>query len=118
MGTVYYRYIADVQERNRLVLSKTVISLNRATGYATWYSPTRYDDPAVAQQQLALPSPTLPIYRIGPIPESAIPNLTVGPRRVAPGFGHAGGGIEIATNRPVQLLGLWSFALSAYDSTL
>lgn len=117
MSTSYYRYITDVRERNQLVSERKVLSGNASTGHETWYAPTRYDDPVDAQQELALPAPVLPIYRIGPFPENAIQNLTVGPRRVQPAFGQPGGGIEIATRSALWLAGLWSFALNDYDSS-
>jgi|SRR5271157_967018 len=116
MATSYYRYITDVIERNQLVAERKVFSVNAGTGYETWYTPARYDDPFLAQQELALPAPIL--YRIGPFPENAIQNLTVGPRRIQPAFGQPGGGIEIATRSAVWLTGLWSFALNDYDSSL
>lgn len=118
MATVYYRYICDVQERNQLVVERKVLSTNLASGYETWYTPTRYLDPLTAQRDLALPSPFIPIYRVGPIPEAAIPSLTTGPRRVAPAFGYPGGGIELSTNQPVWLFGVWSFTNQAYDSSI
>ncbi|MEI7867797.1 MAG: hypothetical protein WCI11_07880 [Candidatus Methylumidiphilus sp.] len=118
MVTNYYRYITDVQERNQLVSERKVHSRNSVTGHETWFSPSRYDNPLAAQQQLALPAPILPIYRVGPIPEAAIENLTIGPRRVQPAFGQPGGGLEIATKSPVWLLGLWSFGLNNYDAAL
>ena len=118
MPTQYYRYITDVIERNQLVAERKVLSINTSTSHETWYTPTRYDDPILAQQELALPAPFLPLYRIGPIPENAIQNLSVGPRRIQPAFGQPGGGVEIATRSPVWLAGLWSFALNDYDSSL
>src|SRR5206468_4389502 len=101
MPTSYYRYITNIIERNQLVAERKVLSSNAGTGYETWYTPARYDDPVIAQQELALPAPILPLYRIGPIPQNAIQNLTVGPRRIQPAFGQPGGGIEIATRSAV-----------------
>jgi hypothetical protein len=118
MATAYYRHICDVRERNQLIAERKIRSTNSGTGYETWYTPTRYDDPLVAQRELALPSPIIPEYRVGPIPEGLIPPLSVGPRRSAPAFGHPGGGIEIATKEPVWLVGLWSFTNQAFDSSL
>lgn len=118
MATVYYRYICNVQERNQLVAERKVLSINSTTGYVTWYTPTRYNNANDAQRELALPSPDIPLYRVGPIPESLMPALIVGPRRVPPGFGQPDGGIEIATDAPVWLFGLWSFAIQAFDSSL
>lgn len=118
LATHYYRQITHVGERNQLVAERKVHSLNPTTAYETWYTPTRYDDPAAAQSELALPGTHTPIYRVGPIPENQIVSLTVGPRRVAPGFGHPGGGIEIATRSPVWLFSLWSFVNRAHDDSL
>ncbi len=118
MVTNYYRYITDVHERNQLVSERKIHSRNPMRGHETWFSPTRYDNPLQAQQNLALPATILPIYRLGPIPETAIENLTIGPRRVQPANGHPGGGLEIATRSPVWLLGLWSFGLNNYDTAL
>jgi hypothetical protein len=97
MATLYYRFMCDVQERNQLVAERMILTTNPRYGYETWYTPTRYDDPLVAQRELALPASNAPIYRIGPIPEDLIKNLTVGPRLSPPANGHPGGGIEIAT---------------------
>ena len=118
MGTVYYRFICDVQERNQLIAERRVHSVNFLKNFETWYTPTRYDDPLVAQRELALPASNPPIYRVGPIPETFMPPLRVGPRRSPPAFGHPGGGIEISTLEPIWLFGLWSFANQAYDSSL
>lgn len=118
MSVAYYRYISNVVERNELVQKKRILSLNVASGHETWYTPTRYTDPAVAQRELALPAAVLPVYRVGPVPEDAISHLSVGPRRVSPAFGHPGGGLEIATKEPVWLFGLWSFSNAAFDSSL
>jgi hypothetical protein len=118
MPVGYYRFICDVQERNQLVSERKILSVNRASGYQTWYTPTRYDDPFVAQRELALPSPMVPEYRVGPIPENLMPPLTIAPRRVAPAFGHPGGGVEIATRSPVWLFGAWSFTNYAFDSSI
>lgn len=118
MATVYYRYICDISERNQLVAERKIYSMNPTMGFTTWYTPTRYDDPFTAQRELALPAAIIPIYRAGPVPENVMPPLTIGPRRVAPAFGHPGGGIEIATTNPVWLFGLWAFTNSAFDSAL
>ena len=118
MPTEYYRMICDVAERNQLIAQRAILSTNPVSGHETWYTPTRYTDPLVAQSQLALPMINSPIYRVGPVPEHAIVNLTVGPRRVAPAFGHIGGGIEVATRSPVNLFGMWSFVNNAFDSSL
>jgi len=118
MATVYYRHICDVRERNQLVAERKILSVNSASGYETWYTPSRYEDPLIAQRELALPAPIIPEYRVGPVPETAMPPLTTGPRRVAPAFGHPGGGIEISTRFPVWLFGLWSFTNQAYDSSV
>lgn len=118
MTTVYYRYIVEVMERNQLIAERKVLSINSVSRYVTWYTPTRYDDPLVAQRELALPSSIIPMYRVGPIPENLMPPLSTGPRRIAPAFGHPGGGLEVSTNEPVWLFGLWSFAIGAYDSSM
>jgi hypothetical protein len=118
MATFYYRYISDVRERNQIVSERKILSGNASTGNEKWYTPTRYDDPVVAQQELALPAPIQPIYRVGPIPENAVHNLTAGPRRIQPAFGQPGGGIKIATRTPLWLAGLWSFVLNDYDSSI
>ena len=118
MSTVYYRYIVNVMERNQLIAERKVLSINSASGYVTWYTPTRYDNPLDAQRELALPSSIVPMYRVGPIAETLMPPLSTGPRRVAPAFGYPGGGLEVSTNEPVWLFGLWSFANGAYDSNV
>jgi hypothetical protein len=118
MSILYYRHIVEVLKRNQLVAERKILSVNSASGFVTWYTPTRYDDPLIAQRELALPSTIISMYRAGPIPETLMPPLSTGPRRVAPAFGHPGGGLEVSTNEPVWLLGLWSFAIRAFDSNL
>lgn len=115
MSVKYYRYITDVQERNQIRDKRRIQSLNPATGFETWYTPVRYDDPRRAQRELALPAPDPPTYRVGPVPADELPNFAVAPRRVAPAFGHPGGGIEASTREPVWMSGVWDFVNQAYD---
>ncbi|MDX1992115.1 MAG: hypothetical protein SF029_06985 [bacterium] len=107
MPTVYYRYVSYLPELEQLRDERKIQSTNPTTQYRTWYTTERYDSPDIAQQRLALK--TRPLYRIGPISAEAMPDLTLGPRRVAPDFGQPGGGIEVAIDHPVWLFGVWNF---------
>lgn len=107
MWDMFYRYIGFPQEVQQIVTDRRVQSTNRATGYATWYTPTRYDGPVDAKRELALKR--LPTHRVGPIPVDEMPYFDIGPRRADPAHGEPGGGIEARTLEPVWLFGLWKF---------
>jgi hypothetical protein len=103
----FYRYISDPAEASQILHDRKIQSKNAKTGYRTWYSPTRYDNPNDAQRELALPN--LPIYRIGPIPGDQMPTFDIPLRSVSPAFGQPGLGVEVRTAFPVWLFGLWNF---------
>lgn len=113
MSTVFYRYISYPPEVNQVTRQRKVQSTNPKTQYATWYTPTRYDDPQMAQQELALSG--LPTHRVGPIPADEMPSFDIGLRPVAPAFGQPGGGVEARTKSPVWLFGLWNFQSSSWN---
>ncbi|OGF58604.1 MAG: hypothetical protein A2Y62_08010 [Candidatus Fischerbacteria bacterium RBG_13_37_8] len=102
-----YRYISQQVEKDQIINERKIQSINAATNYATWYTITRYDDENTAQQELALP--LIPSFRIGPIRLDEMPNLSILFRSVAPAFGQPGGGIEVMTELPIWLFGLWDF---------
>ncbi len=108
----FYRYLSHPLEVDQVRVERKVQTTNpKAPG--TWYTPTRYNDPQMAQQELALPR--LPTHRIGPILDDQVPDITIGFRRVMPAFGYPGGGVEVLVKGPVWLLGLWDFAAGQLD---
>lgn len=109
----FYRYICDPAEVNQAMNERKLHSMNRITGHATWYAPTRYEKPAEAQRELALRRP--PTHRVGPIPANEMPDFDIGFRTVAPANGQPGGGVEVCTRSPVWLFGLWNFQTSKYE---
>jgi len=104
---VFYRYISYQPEVDQVICERKVQSTNPKTQYATWYTPTRYDNPTKAQQELALNKP--PTHRIGPILGDEMPDFDIGLRPVAPAFSQPGGGVEARTKSSVWLFGLWNF---------
>ena len=113
MPTGFYRYISSPGEVTQIVDQRKVHSTNAYTRHATWYTPTRFDIPADAQRELALPS--APTHRVGPISAAEMPSFAIGLRVVAPAFGSPGGGVEAYTYDPVWLPGLWEFAHHAWE---
>jgi hypothetical protein len=65
MPTWYYRYVSNPPEVKQIVDERKIQSVNPATNYLTWYTPTRYRDVDLAQEELALPY--TPTHRLGPI---------------------------------------------------
>ncbi len=104
---MFYRYISYPVEIQQIVAERKIQSTNPSEGFATWYTPTRYNNPAEAKSELALR--TLPTHRVGPIPLDELPPLDIGPRRADPADGEPGGGTEVRTRHPVWLFGLWAF---------
>lgn len=113
MAVAFYRYVSSPMEVNQVVKERKIQSMNPTTQYATWYTPTRYDDPHDAQRELALGK--LPTYRVGPIPADEMPDFDIGLRAVAPAFGQPGGGVEARTKSPVWLFGLWNFGSQCWE---
>lgn len=105
MQDEYYRYISNQQEINKLDGDRVIESQSNSP--ETWYTPTRYEDPADAKEELAMPKE--PEKRIGPIMEEKMPAFDKGPRTVQPNFGEPGGGREVSVTDPIELLGLWDF---------
>ncbi|MBI4082957.1 MAG: hypothetical protein HY423_10140 [Candidatus Lambdaproteobacteria bacterium] len=112
MTVQFYRYLSH-QEVTQVQKERKIHSTNPVTRYATWYTPTRYDNLQIAQAELALPA--APTHRAGPIPADAMPDFFVPLRAVAPAFGQPGGGVEACTRNPVWLYGLWNFAKSDWE---
>ncbi len=111
-AVAFYRYLSYSAEIDQVRVERKVQTTNpRALG--TWYTPTRYDDPQVAQQELALLNP--PTHRIGPILDDEVPDIAIGFRQVMPAFGQPGGGVEVLVNGPIWLLGLWDFNAGQFD---
>ena len=110
----FYRYIANPRELEQLTRDKTLQSVNPTTNYATWYTPTRYDDPSTAQAELALSRP--PIHRIGPMPASNMPDLYVTYRTIEPAYGQPGGGIEVCVLDPLHLFGVWDLSAKQWGN--
>jgi hypothetical protein len=109
MPTEYYRYICYRPEVDQLVRERKVQTTNPTTGYATWYTSIRLDDPQAAQQALSLKS--RPAHRIGPVPDSKLTFNAIPLRNAIPLYGQPGGGIEGATTDPVYLEGLLEFGV-------
>ena len=103
----FYRYISHPDEVKQVLEERRLQSMNPRTGRATWYTAVRYDNPLVAQRELALDR--VPSHRIGPIPADQMPPFDIGPRDTAPLGDRPGGGLEARTKWPVWLSGLWDF---------
>lgn len=113
MPVVFYRYISHLPEVDQVVRERKIHSTNPSTQHATWYAPTRYDDPHMARQELALKNP--PTHRVGPIADDQMPDFDIGLRPVAPLHGQPGGGVEARTKSPVWLFGLLNFTTGAWE---
>jgi hypothetical protein len=109
----FYRYVSYPAEIAQLLRERKVHSTNPGTGYATWYTPTRYDVLTTACAELALPAP--PTHRVGPIPATGMPAFDIQLRAVAPAFGQPGGGVEARTRAPVWVFGVWDFHGNKWD---
>lgn len=97
----YYRCFWHPNEIAQLHLERMILTTNPYNGNKTWFTPTRFNDPAVAQQLLALDY--VPHYRFGPIPADEMPDFDVnGPQRIQPVGGMPGGAIEVCTTQPVS----------------
>ena len=101
----FYRYISYQAEIDQVKRERKVYSTNPGTQYATWYCPTRHDDPATAQSELALRK--RPTHRVGPIPVSEMPDFEIALRPVAP-----------ACNRSTFSAVTWPFPLALGFSIL
>ena len=112
MRIFVYRYISYPDEIAQVITERKVLSTNPNTEHRTFYTTTRYNNPADAQRELSLPS--LPTHRIGPIPIDDLTNLTDF-RTAIPQHGFAGMGVEVTTNSPVYLFGLWNFSNDKWD---
>lgn len=108
-----YRYISENEEIEQIVRERRVQSTNAVTEYLTWFTPRRYETPAAAQEELALPHE--PTHRVGPIASNLMPALEIEVRSVDPAFGQPGGGLEVATRNPIWLFGLWDFTTSGWE---
>jgi hypothetical protein len=106
MPTRYYRYISSQSEVRQVLEERIVESANNNTPY-TWFTPTRYEDPQRAKEELALPRD--PHHRVGPLHDVQMPSFNQGPRKIQPNFGEPGGGVEVCTTESVPLFGLWNF---------
>lgn len=113
MATEYYRYLSDPTEVAQIIHERRIQSTNSAAGHATWYSPTRYDNPVDAQRELALPN--APSHRVGPVSDQQMPTFDIPARPVAPAFGYPGGEVEARTRFPIQIFGLWDFQKRNWD---
>lgn len=113
MKVEFYRFVSDRSEVDQIVHERRVQSRNPHSNYATWYTPTRYDNPDLALAELALPQ--CPTHRFGPISADALPGMDVYLRVVQPAYGQPGRGIEIRTSSPIWLEGLWNFRYAQWD---
>lgn len=107
MPLEFYRYISYCPEVDQMIRERKIQSTNPNTGFATWWTPQRYDDPDDAEQELALDGP--PTHRVGPVPADEIPAFDIPLRPVAPKGGKSGGGLEARTKSPVWLFGVRDF---------
>lgn len=111
---VYYRYFVHPSEIAQLRREHMVLTSNPHNGSKTWYTPTRFADPVVAQQLLAIAN--VPLYRVGPIPADEMPDFDVhGPQRIQPAGGMPGGAIEVCTTQPAYLFGCYNFHASDWE---
>ena len=108
----FYRYISHSDEVSQVQQERRIQSTNPRTGRATWYTTARYDDPLVAQRELALDR--APTHRVGPIPADQMPPFDRGPRDAATLGGRPGGALEVRTTFPVWLCGLWDFGTTRW----
>jgi hypothetical protein len=106
----YYRYFNSQEEAEQIIRQRRIQSNNPS---GTWWTTMRFDDPADAQEYLALPS--TPRFRVGPIPDAMMPPFNqTSLRPVAIKYGRRGGGIEGRTREPVLLPGLYSFSTETF----
>jgi hypothetical protein len=111
---VYYRYFNHPDEISQLHRERMVHTTNPHNGYKTWFTPTRFNDPAAAQQLLALDY--VPQYRVGPIRADEMPDFDVhGPQIIQPVGNFPGGAIEVCTTQPVFIFGCYNFATSDWE---
>jgi hypothetical protein len=113
MATEHYRYLSSLAEAAQIIHERRILSTNAVTGYATWYTPKRYDNAFDARRELALPN--TPLRRVGPILDQQMPTFDIPLRSVAPAFGQPGGGVEARTTSPVWIFGLWNFQTQNWD---
>jgi len=111
----FYRYISHPAERENFRLNRVIHSTNPVGGGRTWSTNQRLESSAIAQASLALPS--TPRYEVGPIPEDEMPFFNVCcARRVEPGYGNPGGGVEFCTTEPIYLFRWLSFEDNAVET--
>ncbi|MGH8072346.1 MAG: hypothetical protein ACRERE_45355 [Candidatus Entotheonellia bacterium] len=104
----YYHYIDDPAEVTQIKDDRRIQSMQPSANPLTWYTPTRYDNPSQAQQDLSMSKS--PTHRVGGIPDAAMPTFHVSLRLAPAAHGQPGGGVEAATRDIVWLCGLWNFA--------
>ena len=102
----FYRYMSHPLEIDQTHRQRRIQTTNPYAA-GTWYTPTRYEDPAIAQIELALDR--RPTHRVGPVPYGDMPTFNVALRRVDPANGQPGGGWEVRVSEPVWLFGCWHF---------
>jgi hypothetical protein len=96
---MFYRYTDEVEAAAIRQSQRIEPGAGRVT---KWYTPDRYDTGLDARRFLALRY--TPVYRVGPIPEDELPDLDHAPLRVVqPAYGQPGGGLEVATTKPMYL---------------
>ena len=106
---LYYRYASHQAVFDQLRENRLIRSTNPRGGGRTWCTPSRYDNPLVAQTELALRRP--PARRFGPIPADEMPDFDVHGRQVVqPAYGQPGGGIEVCTTGQVFIFGCYNLA--------
>jgi hypothetical protein len=111
---LYYRYASHQDESDQLREKRFIQSTNPRGNGRTWYTPTRYDDPHLAQIELALKRP--PMRRIGPIPADEMPDFDVnGPQLIQPAYGRPGGGIEVCTTGQAFIFGCYNLLSGDWD---
>lgn len=112
---VYYRYFSHSEELDQLRNGRVVLTSNPHNGYKTWFTPTRFSDPSLAQRLLAIQR--VPQHRVGPIPADEMPDFNVhGPQIVQPVGNMPGGATEVCTTQPVYIFGCYNFGASDWES--
>lgn len=110
----FYRYFSHSAEWERLHRDRIIQSTNPYGGGRSWYTNERTADLVAIRARLALPSS--PRFRVGPVPRDEMPDFDIcDARRVEPGYGQPGGGLEYCTTEPVHLFGLYNLEESRWE---
>lgn len=107
----FYRYISHPAEISQ-VLNERMVRTTKPYARKTYFTTLREDNPTVIQRKLSLPN--TPIYRVGPFSTTELPDLIVHFRIAVPAYGHAGGGIEVASGGRIHIFGVYDMNNNIY----